>query len=348
MIGAVVALALFIAFRWARKREPRSLLPGALLIAAVWAALVAATEIATALIPGIELVWLLVLALLPLSVIALAVYLIGNGVTMLRRESRGLGNLLSLLLGLALLVGPVLIVLILLIPGPPVPEVLTVALVLIIGLVCSYLGVSFLVVLVSALVYARSTRRGTWGTIVIHGAGLMDGGEVPPLLRGRLQRALDIATAQAGAPQAGAAQEGLPVLIASGGRGDDETRSEASAMAEFLGAQGYPVQLVLQEDRSRTTLENLRFSRELHESVPTPSPMLLVTSDYHTLRTALLARRVGVDAQVSGSRTARYFVPSAFLREFIAIMVMHRVINGIVIGSLVVTTIGALIYASVA
>ena len=36
------------------------------------------------------------------------------------------------------------------------------------------------------------------------------------------------------------------------------------------------------------------------------------------------AEQVGVDADVTGSRTARYFVPSAFLREFVAALTYRR------------------------
>jgi uncharacterized SAM-binding protein YcdF (DUF218 family) len=54
---------------------------------------------------------------------------------------------------------------------------------------------------------------------------------------------------------------------------------------------------------------------------------LVVTNDYHVLRAALLARAAGSDAQVVGSPTAAYYVPSAFLREYIAIMVEHRRLN---------------------
>ena len=34
------------------------------------------------------------------------------------------------------------------------------------------------------------------------------------------------------------------------------------------------------------------------------------------LRAALLSRKLGINAEVVGSPTARYFLPSAFLREF--------------------------------
>jgi uncharacterized SAM-binding protein YcdF (DUF218 family) len=42
------------------------------------------------------------------------------------------------------------------------------------------------------------------------------------------------------------------------------------------------------------------------------------------LRTATLARRAGFDAQVVGAPTARYYVPSAFLPDFVAVVVEYR------------------------
>jgi len=59
---------------------------------------------------------------------------------------------------------------------------------------------------------------------------------------------------------------------------------------------------------------------------------LVVTNDYHVLRAALLARSIGSDAQVVGSPTATYYVPSAFLREYVAIMVEHRRLNAAAVG----------------
>src|SRR5690606_6033191 len=85
-----------------------------------------------------------------------------------------------------------------------------------------------------------------------------------------------------------------------------------------------PDELIVPETRSTTTTENIRMSVDLLEELGRPGPMLLVTSDYHVLRTASLARRMGVTAQVVGSRTARYYVPSAFIREFIALIVENR------------------------
>jgi hypothetical protein len=45
------------------------------------------------------------------------------------------------------------------------------------------------------------------------------------------------------------------------------------------------------------------------------------------MRAAQIARREKVDAQVIGSPTARYFWPSATIREFVAVFLSHRVLN---------------------
>ena len=65
-------------------------------------------------------------------------------------------------------------------------------------------------------------------------------------------------------------------------------------------------------------------SAAVQEAAGRPGPALAVTNNYHVLRTAVLARRIGSDTQVVGAPTARYYVPSAFLREFVAVVVEHR------------------------
>ena len=41
---------------------------------------------------------------------------------------------------------------------------------------------------------------------------------------------------------------------------------------------------------------------------------VIVTSSYHVFRAAIIARDAGIRGQVTGSRTAGYFWPSAMLR----------------------------------
>jgi uncharacterized SAM-binding protein YcdF (DUF218 family) len=55
-----------------------------------------------------------------------------------------------------------------------------------------------------------------------------------------------------------------------------------------------------------------------------PRGAVIVTNDFHALRTALLARRVGfADVQVVSCKTLAYYFPAAFIREFVGYQRVH-------------------------
>ena len=285
---------------------------GVVLVAASWFALTGATALLSNLSPVFDYVTLGVLALVPLAVIVLAGFLIANGMTMMRSEGRRLANLLTLVPGIAMLVLPVIALLLVLTLQP-----LPVGLAFLLFFLCGYLGIVFVIFLAYAIAYGRMEHDIHPEAIMILGSRLIDG-KVPPLLASRLDKAIELH---------GQAPEPKPLLIPSGGQGQDESRPEGAGMAEYLLETGIPAADVLPENEAKTTRENLRFSRAVQNEAGRPGPLLVVTNNYHVLRAALLARKDDVDAQVVGSPTARYYVPSAFLREFVAIINEHRVLN---------------------
>lgn len=90
-------------------------------------------------------------------------------------------------------------------------------------------------------------------TVIILGAGV-NGDEVSKTLKYRLDAALLFYEQH---PEA--------TFIVSGGQGFRETRSEASAMSEYLIQHGIPEENILLEDTSSNTSENFRFSKEILE-----------------------------------------------------------------------------------
>ncbi|WP_406715568.1 hypothetical protein QEU96_05925 [Trueperella pyogenes] len=48
---------------------------------------------------------------------------------------------------------------------------------------------------------------------------------------------------------------------------------------------------------------------------------LFVTNNYHVLRTSFYARKLGLLGEGLGAKTARYYIPTAFMREYVAILV---------------------------
>lgn len=319
-----IGVLFVISYAVGRVRDRRMIRNGVFLTMGTLCVMLGGLTSLALVVPGLDFVLFLLALLVPLAVLILGLALIGNGVTMLRREGRSLGNLLSLILGVGVLVASVVVVVLLSAgawTGSPRGGSVGAAMGVLVLAVCTYAAVAFIAFAVYSVVYARSRKTRTPEAIVILGSGLIHGA-VPPLLRGRLDRALELYRAER-------SRGHRPMLIPSGGQGEDEPRSEGEAMAEYLLQQGVPAEDVVPETRSRNTRENLLFSADVQRANRRTGPVVVVTSNYHVLRAATLARRTDSDADVIGSPTARYFIPSAFIREFAAVIVEHRRLNAI-------------------
>ena len=148
--------------------------------------------------------------------------------------------------------------------------------------------------------------------IIVLGSGLI-GDRVPPLLAQRLTKAKTIYEQF----------EGRPKLIVSGGQGADELISEAEAMANYLMEQGVPQEDILIENRSRTTFENLTFSKAILENQGLGKSVLVVTNSFHALRAGVFMRRLKIPGRSVGSKTAFYYLPSAWIRETVGLVSLY-------------------------
>lgn len=97
------------------------------------------------------------------------------------------------------------------------------------------------------------------------------------------------------------------------------------------------------ETQSKTTLQNMQFSKQLIAQGPVKNPRtIFVTNNYHTFRAGMFAKQAGLKADGIGARTARFFLPDAIIREYIAIFVRNKwwhavAMLGILIVSLLLT-----------
>ncbi|OLT45431.1 hypothetical protein BJF85_18825 [Saccharomonospora sp. CUA-673] len=261
--------------------------------------------------------------LVSLSMLALAVFLIWNGVTMLRREGCRPANLLSLVAGIGMVAFVPVNFLIGQIGWKPLW--LTAAS---INSVLAYMSFLFVCFLLYAFVYGRIRVRRPVDFVVVLGAGLLEGRRVPPLLASRLDRGRQVLDAER-------AKGRHTMMVTSGGQGPNEDVPEAQAMADYLISHGVRRDSILLEDRSRTTWENLTYSKTLMQEHRPDFRCVVVTNNYHVMRAALIARKAKLNGHVIGSPTAWYFWPSATIREFIAVFIDHRVVNFTVCGLIV-------------
>lgn len=145
--------------------------------------------------------------------------------------------------------------------------------------------------------------------LLVLGAGA-PGGVASPVLAQRLDKAFALAQRYPLAP-----------VVVSGGRGLGQQPSEARVMADYLQQRGLPVQRIVLEERSTSTHENIIFSAQQLAPLgfTSSSPVLIVTSDFHTLRALRIARKAGwTHAQAAAAPTPLYVRYHSWLREYFA------------------------------
>lgn len=290
---------------------------------------------------------IILLALPVVFVVVFGVYaaillLLFNAHSLLKRERRSFSNSLTLILA-------VVLILFILIPylayGEHTPFWIQCVWTGIAAVAGMY-AVHLFVFLTGVFLCNQAKPRKHQQYIIVLGCGLIKG-QVPPLLAGRIEAAIAFYFAQKRNPIHGA---GTPKIICSGGQGADEPRSEAEAMGEYAMGKGVPPQDILVEPVSTNTLENMRFSKKIIDSLEGEKPAggrpcrcIYATSNYHLFRAGMYARAAGMRIEGIGAKTAWYYLPNALLREYAAYVWMHKIAFAVV--SVLVCVGAALLYA---
>ncbi|WP_143461605.1 YdcF family protein [Levilactobacillus enshiensis] len=177
------------------------------------------------------------------------------------------------------------------------------------------------------------TRRAD--TLVVLGAGLLQGDQIGRILAARLDTALRVARRQ----------DHPVTIIVAGGQGPDETMSEAAAMAAYLMAHDFPAKQIIQESQSQNTRANLINSQRLWGQLPQQGGRVaIVTNSYHLFRARNLASSLHIQVGGIPAPTRWSYFPVAWAREFLAIIVMHPNLHrGVLIGLITANLLSLLI-----
>ena len=252
--------------------------------------------------------------LIPIIIIFSGIFLIINGFILLKKEGFSKANLLSPIMGIVILL---FFVFMWIRAGFVTTDYNHWINIPVVFIIYTYIifGFAFVGFMMYSCVYLWLPKKQHYDFIIIHGAGLLDGERVTPLLKRRIDKAVQ-AFQQSKNPHIR--------LIASGGQGSDEKISEAQAMYNYLVEHtDVPKEAIILEEKSTTTYENLLFSKEIGEQLENPR-FLFVTNDYHVFRTSTYARQIGMQGDGLGCSTASYYIPSAFIREYVAMCVKMK------------------------
>lgn len=320
MFALELAAAAFVVFVAGVIRDPRGFGNAVFLgLALALGALGSVELLARAPERSAHLLLLLLVLLVAAGPFVAALYLVLNGITVTLREGMRLASLLPLLAGLAIFAVIGLDIAADQVGSAPLSLATTVTV-----LLSGYLSFLCISYAIYAVIYSRLPIDRRANVVIVLGAGLKDGGQIPPLLANRLDRGRSVYETLA---SPGTAEAPDPLLIVSGGKGSDERVSEAAAMAAYLTERGFPADRLVLEDRSRSTDENLTFSKAIIDERRPGARCVIVTSSFHAFRAAIIARRLGINGQVTGAPTAAYYWPAAMLREFAAVFLSYWVVN---------------------
>ena len=176
-------------------------------------------------------------------------------------------------------------------------------------LVCYGLGCLFLLFLGSLMLRAIDRgEHGDYDALIVLGAAV-HGDRVTWVLSNRLDTAYDYSI-----------EHPKTVLVVSGGQGDGESVTEASAMAGYLTRRGLDPSRILLEDRAESTAENFAFSKAIiDETLGSDASIGFVTTRFHVFRAGAVARKGGIAARGLGAPDVWYIAVNNFLRECVGI-----------------------------
>lgn len=271
------------------------------------------------------------------AILLVPIMLIINGIVMIKKEARTLGNLLSLFLGLVIGAGEIAFFAGLMLETYSFSPNYTVS-----KLVATFIGstvlyISFwILAFVFYMIFMQFMPHiRNFDYLIIHGAGLIKGDKVSKLLANRIDKAIKLYNRS----------KRKPIIIPSGGQGGNETISEAEAMKKYLLEHGIPEEHIILEDKSMNTMENLQNSMDIIYAKEGRHRVALVTSNYHVYRCLLYAKSMKLKCTGIGAPVAWYYWPSAVIREFVAVFTTKKFLLWTIIGYILIVLIPAFGYA---
>ena len=189
--------------------------------------------------------------------------------------------------------------------------------------ICINATLSYLYTLIIATLYcniraAKHTPRYDKDFIIILGSKINKDGSLTPLLKGRVDKALDFGNKQY------EVNKKKIIYVPSGGKGSDEICPEALAIKNYLIQKGIKEKQIIIEDKSTSTIENMKFSKNVIDEIKKDAKISFSTTSYHVFRSGVIASEQGIDCEGMGSKTKWYFYTNALIREFLANLVQER------------------------
>jgi uncharacterized SAM-binding protein YcdF (DUF218 family) len=184
-------------------------------------------------------------------------------------------------------------------------------------IIVKYCIVGFLlmfIIIETAIVVFPKKNEDYSSYVIVLGAGVK--GETPSItLRQRLDKTIEYINNQ----------DKKTNIIVSGGQGRGEDISEAEAMKRYLVEKGIDENIIIMENKSTSTNENLMFSKKILEESSNKNisdlDIKIITSDFHAFRSNMIGKKLGYNnISFYTNKTLPALIPVMYSREFLAVV----------------------------
>ena len=181
-----------------------------------------------------------------------------SNIGLIRRERKSFSNILGMILSVMIFLGEVFLILCETgVFGPPRTHMLHDLGINLFAAIFLYFECMLMGTIVADGIAALIEPPFDRDYLIVLGCGIRADGTPTPLLRGRLNRAIEFYYRQLN-------ETGRELIfVVAGGKGPDESIPESECMRNYLLEHGIRPGQILTEDRSTDTAENMRFSREV-------------------------------------------------------------------------------------
>ena len=105
------------------------------------------------------------------------------------------------------------------------------------------------------------------------------------------------------------------IAIASGGQGPDENLSEGQCIFNLMTERGISPDRIIIEDKSTSTDENIKFSKEIIEKKGLDNSVAIATNEYHEYRASMICKKNSLDSSSIPAPSSPRGKPTFFTRE---------------------------------
>ena len=113
-------------------------------------------------------------------------------------------------------------------------------------------------------------------------------------------------------------------IVVAGGLARQKDTTEALVMKNYLVENGIPEEIIIMEDKSQSTQENYRFSKEiLEEKNIKHDSIVFITNDFHIYRAKTYAKHCGFEnSHALSTKTDLFIFVPALIREVLGVIDM--------------------------